>query len=120
MVRCRARCQRTTCFAARVGFCAASFLNFDFPREFASCSNPVLSAQKPWFPQGFSHIGPIALAFLHDHARACLQVLPLQKSSSCALPRTLVSRPVSRKSRLKSLDFPGKTCGFVVEVQDSN
>jgi len=26
-------------------------------------SVPVLSAQKPWFSQGFSHIGPIALAF---------------------------------------------------------
>jgi hypothetical protein len=38
-------------------------------------SVPVLSAQKPWFPQGFSHFLPIALAFLHVHARACLQVL---------------------------------------------
>ncbi|MFN9988239.1 MAG: hypothetical protein ACK52S_22015, partial [Pirellula sp.] len=44
LVRCRARCQRTRCFAARVGFCAASFLNFDFPRDFAGCSVPVLSA----------------------------------------------------------------------------
>jgi hypothetical protein len=44
MVRCRARCQRTTCFTARVGFCAASFLNFDFPRDFPGCSVPVLSA----------------------------------------------------------------------------
>jgi hypothetical protein len=26
-------------------------------------SNPVLSAQKPWFSQGFSHFLPIALAF---------------------------------------------------------
>jgi len=27
-----------------------------------------------------------------------------------------VSRPVSRQSRLGTLVFPGKTCGFVVEV----
>ena len=38
-------------------------------------SVPVLSAAKPWFPQGFSHIWPIALAFLHVHACACLHML---------------------------------------------
>jgi len=31
-----------------------------------------------------------------------------------------VSRPVSRQSRREPLVFPGKTCIFVVEVQDSN
>jgi hypothetical protein len=31
-----------------------------------------------------------------------------------------VSRPVSRQSRPRTLVFPGKTCGFVVEVQASN
>jgi hypothetical protein len=39
-------------------------------------SVPVLSVPKPWFPKGFSHFWPVALAFLHVHARACLQVLP--------------------------------------------
>ena len=38
-------------------------------------SVPVLSAAKPWFSQGFSHFRPIALAFLHVHARACLHML---------------------------------------------
>jgi hypothetical protein len=38
-------------------------------------SSPVLSAAKPWFSQGFSHFWPIALAFLHVHARACLHML---------------------------------------------
>ena len=38
-------------------------------------SVPVLSAQKPWFSQGFSHFWAIALAFLHVHARACLHML---------------------------------------------
>jgi hypothetical protein len=38
-------------------------------------SVPVLSAQKPWFSQGFSHFLPIALAFLPIHACPCLQVL---------------------------------------------
>jgi hypothetical protein len=38
-------------------------------------SVPVLSAAKPWFSHGFSHIGPIALALLPIHARPCLQVL---------------------------------------------
>jgi hypothetical protein len=31
-----------------------------------------------------------------------------------------VSRPVSRQSRPQTLVFTGKTCCFVVEVQDSN
>jgi hypothetical protein len=31
-----------------------------------------------------------------------------------------VSRPVSRQSCPRTLVFPGKTGGFVVEVQDSN
>jgi hypothetical protein len=38
-------------------------------------SVPVLSAQKPWFSQGFSHFWPIALVFLPIHACPCLQVL---------------------------------------------
>jgi hypothetical protein len=38
-------------------------------------SVPVLSAKKPWFPQGFSHFWPITLAFLPIHACPCLQVL---------------------------------------------
>jgi len=38
-------------------------------------SVPVLSAAKPWFSQGFSHFWPIALAFLHVHACACLHML---------------------------------------------
>jgi hypothetical protein len=72
LVRCRARCQRKTYFAARVGFCAASFLNFDFPRDFAGCSVPVLSAKKPLFFQGFSHIGQLLwLSCLSMHVHAC-------------------------------------------------
>jgi hypothetical protein len=46
--------------------------------------------------------------------------MPAGAASSCALPWTLVSRPVSRQSRLRTLVFPGKACGFVAEVQDSN
>jgi hypothetical protein len=46
--------------------------------------------------------------------------MPAGAASSCALPWPLVSRPVSRQSRPRTLVFPGKTCGFVVEVQDSN
>ena len=37
-------------------------------------------------------------------------------ASSSALPWYLVSRPVSRQSRLETLVFPGKTGGFAVEV----
>lgn len=46
--------------------------------------------------------------------------MPAGAASSCALPCTLVSRPESRQSRLETCVFLGKTCGFVVEVQDSN
>ena len=37
-------------------------------------------------------------------------------ASSSALPWYLVSRPVSRKSRLRTLVFLGKTSGFAAEV----
>jgi hypothetical protein len=37
-------------------------------------------------------------------------------ASSSALPWPLVSRPVSRQSRLRTLVFPGKTGGFAVKV----
>ena len=37
-------------------------------------------------------------------------------ASSSALPCPLVSRHVSRQSRLRTLVFPGKTGGFAVEV----
>jgi hypothetical protein len=40
-------------------------------------SASVLSAQKPLFSQGFSHIGPIAWASVPIHACPCLQELPL-------------------------------------------
>jgi len=45
-----------------------------------------------------------------------LQVLPKQINSSSALPCPLVSRPVSRQSRLKTLVFLGETGGFAAEV----
>jgi len=31
-------------------------------------SSPVLSAAKPWFPQGFSHFLPVPLEFCSAHA----------------------------------------------------
>jgi hypothetical protein len=43
--------------------------------------------------------------------------MPAGAASSCALPWTLVSRPVSRQSRPKTCVFSGKTGGFVVEVE---
>jgi hypothetical protein len=46
--------------------------------------------------------------------------MPAGAASSSALPWPLVSRPESRQSRPRTLVFLGKTCGFVVEVQDSN
>lgn len=44
--------------------------------ETPESSVPVLSAAKPWFSAGFSHIFSIALAFLHVHVCQCLQVVP--------------------------------------------
>jgi hypothetical protein len=41
--------------------------------------------------------------------------MPAGAASSCALPWTLVSRLVSRQSRLRTLVFPWKTGCFVVE-----
>jgi hypothetical protein len=46
--------------------------------------------------------------------------MPAGAASSCAMPWTLVSRRESRQSRPRTLVFPGKTGGFVVEVPDSN
>ena len=47
-------------------------------------------------------------------ARPCTCMLAHAASSS-ALPWSLVSRPVSRQSRLRTLVFPGKTGGFAAE-----
>jgi hypothetical protein len=63
------------CFLRASYFASRGVAKRAVPKEFASCSVPVLSAAKPWFPQGFSHFWPIALAFLHVHARACLHML---------------------------------------------
>ena len=63
------------CFLRASYFASRGVMKRAVPRGFAGCSVPVLSAAKPWFSQGFSHFWPIALAFLHVHARACLQVL---------------------------------------------
>ncbi len=74
-------------------------------------SVPVLSAAKPKVFPGF-------FAFLANcfgfPARPCTCMLAGAASSS-ALPWPLVSRPVSRKSRLRTLVFPGKTGGFAAE-----
>ena len=48
-------------------------------------------------------------------ARPCTCMLAHAASSS-ALPCPLVSRPVSRQSRLRTLVFPGETGGFAAEV----
>jgi hypothetical protein len=48
-------------------------------------------------------------------ARPCTCMLA-GAASSRALPCPLVSRPVSRQSRLKTLVFTGKTVGFAAEV----
>jgi hypothetical protein len=72
-------------------------------------SVPVLSAGKPWFFQGFSHIGPIALAFC---AYPCMSMpagaAPVEIIVLCAAldPKSIsVSRLVSRQSRARTLVF---------------
>ena len=97
----------------RFGYLSNCFKNIG---KTLKSSVPVLSAKKPWFSQGFSHIGPIALAIC---AYPCMS-MPAGAASSRALPWTLVSRRVSRQSRFRTLIFLGKTYCFVAEVQDSN
>jgi hypothetical protein len=58
-------------------------------------SNPVLSAQKPWFPQGFAHFWPIALEFCSAHATRCMADRGV--AFRVALPKS--SRFSSRASR---------------------
>ena len=59
-------------------------------------SVPVLSARKPWFPQGFSHLQPIALAF---RGYPCMSMpagaAPIEIVVSCA---ALVLGESSRES----------------------
>jgi len=60
------------------------------------------------------HIGPIALAFLHVHARTCLHML--RRLVCCLGPKNAsTSPPLSRQSRLETLVFTGKTVGFAAE-----
>ena len=79
-------------------------------------SSPLVN---PGFPRVFSISGQLlwlSCLSMHVHACRCCVVL-------CAAldPESVsVSRPESRQSRLGTLVFPGKTCCFVAEVQDSN
>jgi hypothetical protein len=99
--------RRASYFASRV------VSKCEFPREFVGCSVPVLSAVKPKVFPGF-------FAFLANcfgfPARPCLHMLRQKNNNSSALPWPLVSRPVSRQSRLENLIVPGKTGGFAAEV----
>jgi hypothetical protein len=56
------------CFLRASYFASRGVAKRAVPREFVGCSVPVLSAQKPWCPQGFSHFWPIALAVCSAHA----------------------------------------------------
>jgi hypothetical protein len=51
------------CFLRASYFASRGVMKRAVPRDFPGCSNPVLSAVKPWFSQGFSHIWPVPLAF---------------------------------------------------------
>jgi hypothetical protein len=63
-------------------------------------SVPVLSAAKPWFSQGFSHIWPIALEFCSAHATRCMAPAALYFASRTP------NRVVFRVARVaKSLGF---------------
>ena len=104
------------CFLPASYFASRGVMKRAVAREFLGCSDPVLSAQNPWFPPGFFAFRANCFGF---PAYPCMS-MPAGAASSCALPWTLVSRPVSRQSRLRTLVFSGKTYGFVVEVQDSN
>jgi hypothetical protein len=63
------------CFLRASYFASRGVAKRAVPRDFAGCSVPVLSAKKTWFPQGFSHFWPIALAFLPIYACPCLHLL---------------------------------------------
>lgn len=66
--------------------------------------------QNPGFPSVFA----ILANCFGFPARPCRCMLAGAASSS-AQPWNLVSRPVSRLSRLRTLVFPGKTGGFATE-----
>ena len=56
------------CFLRASYFASRGVMKRAVPRDFPGCSNPVLSAQKPWFSQGFSHIGEVPLTVCSAHA----------------------------------------------------
>ena len=59
-------------------------LPFELSRNIGKASKssvPVLSAQKPWFSQGFSHIGPVPLAVCSAHATRCMAPAALHFAS---------------------------------------
>jgi hypothetical protein len=110
--------------SARVGFRVARgvvvLVSQGICRLFGSC--PLRSK---------TLISPGFFAFLANcfgfPARPCMSMpagaAPGEIIVSCAAldPKNIsVSRPVSRQSHPQTLVFPRKTCGFVVEVQNSN
>ena len=56
------------CFLRASYFASRGVMKRAVPRDFPGCSVPVLSAQKPWFSQGFSRFWPVPLAVCSAHA----------------------------------------------------
>jgi len=68
-------------------------------------SVPVLSAAKPWFSQGFSHIWPIALEFCSAHAGRCMAPAALHFASRT--PNRVVFRVALGRQNTGALYVPG-------------
>lgn len=86
-------------FGECTAFCTALARRLRISRVSYKGSIPVLSAAKPWFSQGFSHFWQIALAFLHVHARACLQVLRRLPAPGCKCSLATL-KPIVASSKL--------------------
>ena len=67
--------------------------------------NPVLSAAKPWFSQGFSHFWPIALEFCSAHATRCMAPAALYFASRTE--NRVVFRVALGRQNTGVLNIPG-------------
>ena len=98
------------CFLRASYFASRGVMKRAVPRDFASCSVPVLSAQKPWFSQGFLHFGEVSsfgrlvrpCNSVHGGMRRCISRRAAQIESSFESHETKKARKSGKSAHFRA------------------